>query len=417
MAGSGRSKDLNIVTRPEDFEQLPTVPPWTGPNDASVEAVIATNPALYSRYFQTLQANYHRLVNHVDNTMAPNLRNQFEEMKEYTNLIEEENAQANNDNIVANNDLAMTRAKLAAAENSHQHGSSSASRSAKAPEPPQFSGDDKTLTKPFLFIARNKVRANRDHFVGPDEITTQLNMIGYVFSRFTSTAASRTMSLVENNRFPDIESFFTHIQRAFGDPNPIATAQAKIRECKQKNKPFQDYLAEFQMYINDTGYNDVAQQTAFYEGLSTELKGYLVTMPWRDMDMITFQEECARLEIAYKSIPTYTSKGARSNNRTSSAPAAPAPVVHSTTSVTASPAGDPMDLSANRVRRGPLSAAEKQARRDRGECLYCGVAGHFASNCPNKPAIRSVSVTSNTPANSQSNPGTPQPARVVQGNA
>ncbi|CAH2276360.1 Retrotransposon gag, partial [Pelobates cultripes] len=42
--------------------------------------------------------------------------------------------------------------------------------------------------------------------------------------------------------------------------------------------------------------------------------------------------------------------------------------------------------------RGPLSNEEKQWRRTHNLCLYCGSAGHYAINCPNK-SKRTIAMT------------------------
>lgn len=139
----------------------------------------------------------------------------------------------------------------------------------------------------------------------------------------------------------------------------------------QKNRFYMDYLNEFQMYIHDTGYNDTMQKSAFYQGLSTEIKYYLVTMAWRDWDIATLQEECARLENAYRAIQPFTSKSSRFTNEDTATPSSPFSTPAAFVS-TPSPFlnGQAMDVSTKRVRGGHLTATEKQARRDRGKCLY-----------------------------------------------
>ena len=195
------------------------------------------------------------------------------------------------------------------------------------------------------------------------------------------------MALVENNHFAYVEDFFGWIARTFRDFNSVDTAQIKIKNCMQRNRPYMDYLNEFQMYIHETGYNDTMQKSAFYQGLSVEIKNYLVTMAWRDWDVVTLQEECARLENAYRSIQPLTSKFSRFTNEDTATPSilffTPAASV---STPSPSSAGKAMDLSSKRVRHGYLTVAEKQARRDRGECLYCGGIGHFTGSCPDKPS-------------------------------
>ena len=53
---------------------------------------------------------------------------------------------------------------------------------------------------------------------------------------------------------------------------------------------------------------------------------------------------------------------------------APAPVASSSGVV-------PMEIDA--MRRGPLTAEEKDRRRKNGLCFYCGQGKHLARDCPN----------------------------------
>jgi hypothetical protein len=43
-------------------------------------------------------------------------------------------------------------------------------------------------------------------------------------------------------------------------------------------------------------------------------------------------------------------------------------------------------MEVDAIRHGPLSAEEKAWRRNLGLCSYCGGAGHFQHDCPNKSA-------------------------------
>ena len=69
--------------------------------------------------------------------------------------------------------------------------------------------------------------------------------------------------------------------------------------------------------------------------------------------------------------------------------------------VTTSQGSDAMDLSATRGGpRPPLTAAQKQYRKDNNLCSYCASPSHYASECPaakarnNRPARVSVVQTS-----------------------
>ena len=421
---SAPTDNTTLHPRPADYVDLPPLPPWKGSPNATFLERVQSDPVAYGHYAQVVNENLQRMLKHID-TQGPKFIEILEEQRQYASAQESENENLSKQYDQSQAYINQLKGQLAIAQaNAQTSGSqfSGSQRSPKAPEPPEFTGDDKSLTRSFIFQARNKVTANRDHFTLTTETETQLSMVAYIFSRFRGTASKRALALVSNNQFVTADNFFEWIERAFGDPDPVATAQAKIRECKQKNRPFQEYLAEFSMYINDTGYNETAQKTAFYDGLSTEIKQYLVTVPWRNMDLVVFQEECGRLENAYKSIPTYTPRNkGTTNTQRNSTPNATASASTSNHNHSHSPAagGDPMDLSANRVRRGPLTEAEKQHRRESGLCLYCGEPGHLARNCPRKPTLRSVSFGNTPPASSQPAPapGTPAPANKVQGNA
>ncbi|KAJ8095487.1 hypothetical protein PM082_023257 [Marasmius tenuissimus] len=49
------------------------------------------------------------------------------------------------------------------------------------------------------------------------------------------------------------------------------------------------------------------------------------------------------------------------------------------------PPGKPMEIDATRTAkpRGPLTAEERQRRKDKNLCMYCGGSGHKANVCPN----------------------------------
>ena len=66
----------------------------------------------------------------------------------------------------------------------------------------------------------------------------------------------------------------------------------------------------------------------------------------------------------------------------------------------------PMDVS---VARGPLSAEEKQHRRDKGLCLYCGQLDHLTLSCSNSKRNKRLQVAEINVASAPSPSPSPSP--------
>ena len=391
------STDVILQPRSTDYKQLSPLSFWKRDLNASFLNRVKSAPEVYEAYVKAMNANLQRMLKHID-TKGFKIIDLLNQQKNYADLQETENenliklydqSQAYINQLKSQLIIAQVNAQTFAAPQSF-----SFHRSFKAPEPSEFTSENKSLIRSFIFIARNKVTVNRNHFELDSKVETQLFMVAYIFSRFRGTVVKRALALVFNDQFITANNFFQWIERVFENPDSVATAQVKIRKYKQKNKPFQKYLAEFFMYINDTDYNETAQKTAFYDDLFTEIKQYLITVFWRNMNLVVFQKECGRLKNVYKSIPTYTprNKGTTNTQRNST--------LTSTTSASTSnhnhshfsAAGEnSMNLSVNQVRRGPFIEAEKQQRRENDLCLYCEEPGHLARNCLRKPTLRFVS--------------------------
>ena len=139
-----------------------------------------------------------------------------------------------------------------------------------------FFDENKTFIRSFLFVIRIKIKINANHFQKKTFKNIQLNMIEYVYFKFEKTIAVKILSLIFVERFITIIEFFEYIERIFEDFDLVFIVQAKIRNCKQKNRFFDDYLVEFQMYIENIDYNEIVQRTTFFENLFNEFKKYLI---------------------------------------------------------------------------------------------------------------------------------------------
>ena len=189
-----------------------------------------------------------------------------------------------------------------------------------------------------------------------------------------------------------VEKFLQCLDVSFGDQNKKQTAQSKIQVLKQKKRFFHEYLAEFQRYINETGY-DVANQTyCFFAGMQWELSMLLVQ---HDTDQLTFDEMvklsialASRIQLANQNRFKIIIQFFFSNNiyvPSTLSTTGHGPAQHQVTIIYTTPAqpqldqNDLMDLSStNRGPRKPLTAEQRKYRFENNLCLYCGKPGHRA---------------------------------------
>ena len=266
-------------------------------------------------------------------------------------------------------------------------------RFVKALEASEFTDDDKILTRFFIFMTRNKVTVNRNHFQLVTKVKIQLFMIVYIFFKFRSTVVKRVLTLVFNDQFVITDNFFQWIERVFENSDSVTTIQVKIKKCKQKNRLFQKYFVEFFMYINDTDYNEIVQKIAFYDEFFIEIKQYLIIVFWRNMNFVVFQKECDRLKNVYKSISIYTfrNKEIINTQRNSTFIATVFVNTNNHNHFHFSIADeDFMNLSINRVKRDFFIETEKQHRCENDLYFYCEKLDHLIRNCFRKLTFRSV---------------------------
>ena len=105
------------------------------------------------------------------------------------------------------------------------------------------------------------------------------------------------MNLNNVLKIDTVEEFLQCLDVNFGDHNQKQTVQNKINVFKQGKRFFHEYLAEFQKYINDTGYDVANQKYCFFAGMQWELSMLLVQ---HDTDLLIF-DEMVRLSISLAS--------------------------------------------------------------------------------------------------------------------
>lgn len=273
-------------------------------------------------------------------------------------------------------------------------------KSEKTPDVDRFDGTRDKLST-FVAECRIKFLDNADRYPTED---TRMN---YIFTRCAGAAKEQLLPFWESDAtaqkapFTDTESLLRWLQTCFGDPDIKGTAQYKISHLRMTNREFPQYLADFNKYIERTGWNAEAQKSALLNGLSAELKNLLIHHDTEEMSIREITTLCIRLDTKLRAsqaaggrsrfgaaLDPATSQGRKMpttpgplrplTGRAVSTPATGAnatPIVADR--ITTTQGGNLMDLSRH---RGPLSDTEKQRRRDNGLCLYCGEPGHIAAD-------------------------------------
>ena len=245
----------------------------------------------------------------------------------------------------------------------------------------------------FKYALRAKLRANYDWY------PTKNMKLDYVFSCLKGIARTQILfKMNEGNvlQFYSTEKLLRYLDVNFGNQNKKQTAQNKIRNLKMGKRLFVEYLAEFQQYIRDTGFDVDNQKYSLLTGCSWELQKLLVQ---HDTDQMTFDEMVFICQVLWirdqltnqakpKNYPNFTHPIPASNSNASSTNNNTFPVrgfvtpFTTITTFTQPPVtvpidqSDPMDLSASKGPRKPFTPEERKYRFDNNLCLYCGKPGH-----------------------------------------
>ena len=243
-------------------------------------------------------------------------------------------------------------------------------------DPDSFAGDHRDIER-FLSALHLKFLTEQRRF------PTDEAKVGYAasllkkqaFDWFQPTISTRpgTDGLVPSTTLGTYENFVKGLRAAFGDPNATATASQELRGLQYKGN-IVAYNNEFRRLMITLGFDDRAKMVIYREGLSTEIRRELI----RKDEPANYQElEEVATQVASRIKAFEDEERGRSGRPQYQVPRqftpnAPAPARDDSI---------PMDLSATTYKR--LPDKEKQRRQDNNLCLYCGLLGHYARDCPN----------------------------------
>ena len=252
-----------------------------------------------------------------------------------------------------------------------------------------FSGERHKLSN-FLSQCRLKFWGQSSRF------RTESSKIMYAGSRLRGVAYSWFEPILDsrnNNPLPELQSFerFTESLTAmYGITDQKATAERQITECHQVSSAAA-YAAEFRRLQGLISWNDSALCHQFYTGLKENVKDKLAETE-RPATLTELIASAVRIDNRFHERRLEKSTRSPAFSPSRPIPTTNSPVAHPTPNSGWKPSAfvpQPMDLDSTRPRFRKLTDEEKQRRRSNNLCMYCGKAGHSATECPSVPKINS----------------------------
>jgi Ty3 transposon capsid-like protein len=284
-------------------------------------------------------------------------------------------------------------------------------------DPDVWSGTRSTLPE-FLTACRAKFMIEEHNF--PSEITK----IGYagsflggnparwwhtLFQKYEQSRKNGDTLPIELASFDEFSQALTN---AYGDPDLTGTMERELRGLRQTGA-VSTYAAEYQRiaaFLLAAGWGDRALMSNYRIHLKDNIKNVLVhekPFPTTLHDMIAASIRIDNREhekILDRKAPTQANQSrSRHNGPSHQATASPnsAELTPATSSPFASNDGTtPMELDSF-AKKGPLTDAERQYRREKKLCYYCGRSNHTVDKCWQKfPSLRKINFITEIPDSS-----------------
>ena len=182
--------------------------------------------------------------------------------------------------------------------------------------------DKKTTTqRSILGEPDMKTTTQPNAFGDPDKITTTQRSILWDLRKITTTQRSilwdlRKITTTQRSVLGDLDKR-TATQRlipgdldkqtitqrnALGELEKKKAAQHYIQNLRQADRPFNQYLTEFEAHIHDTGFDEQTQRLKFMEGLSGWLKFQIVIFQPSKMSFADLKKLCQREDYGQRQI-------------------------------------------------------------------------------------------------------------------
>lgn len=285
------------------------------------------------------------------------LHNENQELRKETNEARKETA-------LAREEMAALRIQMAS------HGDKRPERK-KGPDPVPFDGKPGTLDD-FLVLCRMKFQGEARTYASDEDkvLYAGQNLRGAALAWF---APFQYPSSPEVQTFQSWEDFVSRIQSAYGTHDRKRAAGKALWSLRQTGSVI-EYTTEFQKLAAHLGWQDSPLCTAYYEGLSSSIREHLINFESPDYPTLVHHAQLVDNNLRDLRKPQL--------NKTTRFPYYPKMMEAPRQVVTTGPT--PMDLDATVQTRPPLTREQKQHRREKNLCLYCGKPGHTIAQCRSK---------------------------------
>ncbi len=246
-------------------------------------------------------------------------------------------------------------------------GNNSPQHEPRLPAPEVYAGDPNLcrafLTKRSLFFS-----------LQPLTFTTEASKMALVLTLLSGKAALWGTAVWENCH-PCCSSFRSlsqEMRRVFDRALVGREAARMLADLRQGEQSVSDYSIQFRTLAAECEWNERVQWDMFLNGLADHIQ--------REIDVVELPPGLDELvDLALRVDARLQQRDLRGRRKLTPG----YPFLNTGDTVSHSSVDKPMEVG-----RARLSREERDRRRMRGLCLYCGAAGHFLVSCPVKDQAR-----------------------------
>uniref|UniRef100_A0A1A8BFW1 CCHC-type domain-containing protein n=2 Tax=Nothobranchius kadleci TaxID=1051664 RepID=A0A1A8BFW1_NOTKA len=235
-------------------------------------------------------------------------------------------------------------------------------RVALSPPPETFDGD-RNVCRGFL------LQCNLAFQRSPESFATDAAKISYIVGLLRGKALrwAEAKSRSPNFLAGPFTEFLSEFNLTFDKSEPASELAKRLWNLRQGKQSVADFAIEFRTLASASTLDEDSLKGAFSQALNERLQDQLAFCqePTNLEDLIML---CNRIERRLNDRHKGNNSFFHLQTHTQSRAAQPAP---------SSLPSEPMQLG-----RARLSQEERDKRMRSGLCLYCGLAGHFVSDCP-----------------------------------